>query len=281
MTRYLSALSNRGGGVGHQFVNWNSCYMLAQKYGLTFLHQPFQRYEEWISFGDGERKYRAGEFPEIRVPKMDMDKPENWEVLDKIVESCPDETCIYLETDFNIRGQLKTQQIMKEKYWKRNPDRSYENKFVAVHVRRGMIVKWIESWGSIRFMPNDYYVKILKQLPEEYEKHVYSMASPEDMSEFNELPNTFLHLNPDEENNDEKTRAAFHAFASADIFVMGKSGMSNVAAIVSNGVKLAPPPGPFIDEQGGDKWIECNANSEFDTEKLYRALQSEGGIQGG
>ncbi len=101
------------------------------------------------------------------------------------------------------------------------------------------------------------------------------MAKPNEMTEFEGLTNTFLHINPDlEENNDEQTRVAFHAFASADIFVMGKSGMSNVAAIISKGIRLAPPSGCFIVPQSDNKWIDCNANAEFDTEKLRRALQS-------
>jgi hypothetical protein len=161
---------------------------------------------------------------------------------------------------------------MKERYWAHNPARAYSNPFIAVHVRRGIIMQWTEEERASRFMPNEYYVKILAQLPAEYERHIYCMAEPKEMTEFYGLPNTFVHLNPDEEHNDEETRLAFHAFASADIFVMGKSGFSNVAAIVSNGIKLATPPGCFIDEQPGPRWIECRADGTFDNEKLRRAI---------
>ena len=270
MAKYLSCLPNQNAGVGHQFIGWASAYSLADMYGLTFAYQPFGFFEEFLPFGDNEIKYSELNLSIINVPRFDFLTERD--VLESAITKAPGDSIIHLEVDQFIPWARLSVTKLKAKYTNRTGGKN----ILASHIRRGQIMQWTPEEREGRFLPNDYFVNVIKQVKSvspNIESHIYSMGQPGEFTEFS--GDTHFHLSKDE-NDFEGTCEALRAMINADILVMSRSGMSYMAGILSNGINIVHPfwtmisnfsPSPDTVSPPRD-WIQCDINGNFDTERL-------------
>jgi hypothetical protein len=105
---------------------------------------------------------------------------------------------------------------------------------VAVHVRRGDVTPC--STHASRYLPNSYYLNVLDTyLPQNetlYEVSIYSDGKTNNESSFLERWEPFVQRNYSL-NLDTNALDAWKAIISADIFIMSKSSMSLVAAMLN------------------------------------------------
>jgi hypothetical protein len=247
-------------GVGHQFRLWLTGYTLAQKYGCTFVHDPFCgnetqdwdgvgrvdvpvfRWEKFLNFGEGELQQSdlnlcngARIFELFRYPAGQS--VSQWEDVvgqdydTDVLIKCPFNQFIRMYWDIYLDNRFKN------KYWDRRSVDPITTAFprdkmaIAVHVRRCDVTA---SRYPDRYLSNDYYVNVLRQIREVYpnsEVHIYSDAK--DMSELLELvqPDVYFHLRTD-------IFETFHSLVSADIFVTGIGSFSILASYLSYGVTV-------------------------------------------
>ena len=246
-------------GVGHEFRLWLTGYTLAEKYNCTFVHEsfcgshtqtwdgvgridiPVERWESFLNIGDQELRINdlptdipivnLSRFPAGQAVCRWTDEIQN-DKQDDVLFVCPFNQFIQMYWDIYTTNRFKI------KYWtqrKLNPVSSHFTKktiSIAVHIRRCDVT---QQRYPDRYLPNQYYEKVLEQLHTIYptaEIHIYSDAkSVDELDIIAKIPNTVFHL----QTNIFET---FHALASADIFVTGIGSFSILAAYISNGVKV-------------------------------------------
>lgn len=230
--------------MGHQFSNWATAFTLAKQYGLTFVHQPIRIWDDFLGFGIGEVQYDSvKQLPLVVVPLLNFETDEGHARFKQVVDSTPDNTLLHLYSDQHSANLIGRSVELRDKYWRNRANYpvdvpwSGSSTNIAVHVRRGDLMNWTPEERAGRFLPNEYFIKILRGITQGvagYEIHVFSQSDEDGVREFNELPHVFYHLN----GNDFE---AFHALAGADILLVSKSGFSYLAGIVNKGIKYAPP----------------------------------------
>src|SRR3972149_24046 len=243
MAKYLSTLPNVGAGVGHQFAEWNCGFLLAKRYGLTFVHRRFAIWEDFLRFGEGEVGY-TDIFPlppgkrVVHLPMLDLQSEQGISQLEKSVETTNDGDLLHLAYGQNMFDQTATAGMVSRKYWlTHTPSTIYKtgSMKVGVHIRRGDILRLPPDECASRILPNSYYVAQIESLKSIYPSldiHIFSEGDP---SQFSELGHYALHLN---ENHFE----SFNNLASADILILSRSGFSYLAGLVSSGLKITPYP---------------------------------------
>lgn len=246
-------------GVGHEFRLWLTGYTLAEKYKCIFVHDQFcgshtQTWdgvgrvdvpvEEWESFLNiGENELRIMDMPKsIRVINLERfpagQAVSKWNKIltenynEDVLFRCPFNQFIQMYWGIYATNRFKA------KYWKKriiDPVSSHFSKeliSIAVHIRRCDVT---QQRYPDRYLPNQYYEKVLKQIQAVYPKaeiHIYSDAKTVDeLAILATISNTTFHL----QTNIFET---FHALVSADMFVTGIGSFSILAAYMSNGVKV-------------------------------------------
>ena len=106
---------------------------------------------------------------------------------------------------------------------------SIDNIDIAIHIRRGDVVKNTFGPGKIdRFTDENFYKEIIKKLLAKYPNyiiHIYSQGKVEDFS-IKEHSRLRFHLNED-------LITTFHSLVKAKIFIMAKSSLSYSAGILN------------------------------------------------
>lgn len=293
--RYIAAIPNQWAGIGHQFTILNTALIFAKQYNLQFVYYPLSGgWDEFLGLNEGEIQYSDLAIPFtqtlkdeslrlVNLPRTNansdvvncnmvrQEDPDGDRVLAGIINSIyPDNNIVFhLQEEQNIYDQTSTADILRKKYWARRDRYPIANDFdsnkinVAVHVRRGDVVKWKQeqtaNWQA-RWLDNSYFINVLIRLKEVLQNkliaiHVYSQGELTEFAEFNQFSEVTFHINED-------AFQTFHGMVLADILVTSPSDFSYIAGILSQGIKVAKLPyWHFIPQN--DEWIHVDESSNF------------------
>lgn len=251
---YLTAVPNRGAGIGHQMDGWMAGVVFARKWEIQYAYSPFtnRKWDEYLGFGEGEvtarellkeKKYRK-----VKLPYFDEQNPDEVDGIEEIVKSYAGQKVVFfLELDqfcgrlHEIGGYLR-ERFMNASARKKDAafyDPAFFN--IAVHVRRGDIVdsegKILEEYRQ-RWLSIDYYLTVLDTLTELLKKEnvricIFSQGTKENFKEFDKYENVSYCL-------DGSEQETFGNLAKSDLLIMGKSSFSYDAALIHQGIRIYP-----------------------------------------
>jgi hypothetical protein len=258
-------------GIGHQFQNWLVGYLLAKRYGLTFVHSPFcgditeqqidipvKHWEQFLGIGRGFQieQHLPQNIKRISLPFVKWDESSWYNVTcdrtewrdiitqyqkEDVLFECAKNQFIGIDWPNMDSTQLRNN------YWHTRSsapivfdlDRTKTN--VAIHIRRGDVSE--KGRYSIRWVPDSIYHNVIGQIRSVMQNvvfHIYSDGTPLEMSGF-EGDDIVLHLR-------ENVFNTFHHMVCADIFMPGQSAFSVLAGHLCSGIVLARPWSPIWDK---------------------------------
>jgi hypothetical protein len=294
--RYIAAIPNQWAGIGHQFTILNTALIFAQRYNLQFVYYPLSGgWDQVFGLGEGETQYldlmvpfsqvlKDSSLQLVNLPRTNTnddvensnmirkDDPEGDKVLDGIINAvCTENNILFhLQEEQNICDQTLSADILRKKYRDQRNKYPIKNDFdfekinVAVHIRRGDVVKWKQektaNWKA-RWLENSYFIEVLKKVYQGIQSkpiavHVYSQGSIEEFEEFKQFPEVIFHL-------DEDAFQTFHGMVLSDILVTSPSDFSYIAGILSKGIKIAKMPYWHFVPQN-QEWVHADQDSNFD-----------------
>lgn len=250
---YLTALPNRGAGIGHQIANWIAGYHFAGFFGLKYAHSPFPNpdWEAFLGFGEGEitaQELATRGYRKVRLPLFDEKDEKQVELVKKILHSYKGKVLFQAEQDQFYEEQHGVAEKLKSKFYGARSrgadklifDRSYFN--IAVHVRRGDIVTGQSNGNSNlqqRWQDNEYFENSLSQAlgylsgDKPAAIYLFSQGKPADFSSFHIFDNVKLCLDMD-------ARESFLHMVNADLLITSKSSFSYKPALLNKGIKICP-----------------------------------------
>lgn len=251
---YLTAVPNRGAGIGHQMDGWMAGVVFSRKWGIGYAYSPFtdRKWDEYLGFGEGlvtaRELLKNKKYHKVKLPYFNEQNPVEVEEIEGIVGSYAGEKVVFfLELDqfsgrqYEIGGYLR-ERFMGASVRKRDVafyDPAFFN--IAVHVRRGDIVdsegKILEEY-RLRWLSIDYYLAVLDTLTELLKKekvriYIFSQGKKENFKEFDKYENVSYCL-------DESEQETFGNLAKSDLLIMGKSSFSYDAALIHQGIRIYP-----------------------------------------
>ena len=285
---YYGAIPNPGAGIGHQLANWIAGYWYARQFGLEFVHVPFStaRWEEFLGFGANEATIKELErkgYKTRKLPMFGWDNDTEIELNKAIIRSYAGNKVIFLaEQDQYYKDQIGVIDELKRKF---NDSKSRSNDKViydpnsfniAVHVRRTVvigtrIIDESEEIRALRWLDNDYYATVLRQVLETIavdspaSVYIFSTGRPEEFKEFDRYANVHFCSDMDE-------YETFLHLVKADLLITSKSSFSYKPALISDGIKICPRHfwHGYPEERS---WIMAENDGTFDTFKLKEALE--------
>lgn len=232
-------------GIGDQIVtSWSEAYMLARKYGLTFVHHPFVRsphdsitdWEEFLGFGIGEIEaqyvLQNKSLKTVWLPPILLANQKNITLVGRLINQVyPQSNRLFrLASNIYFGADLDQSEILPAVYSKKyevarrkaSLDLGFDPRrlHIGVHIRRGDVTalketntqQWMWRWVS-----DEYYLNVLRDLLAIVDKmpfqiHIFSDGTESELCVFDRVPNCTFHLNED-------PRRAFHGMVRADILV--------------------------------------------------------------
>lgn len=287
---YLAARPNPGAGIGHQMANWMAGYYYASFFNLQFAHIPFSndhyplkanQWETFLGFGEGEPSYvelKKKGYKEVVLPLFDS--KDHWQVdaIRKIINSFSDKKIIFrCEQDQFLKDLYLVSDDIKRKFETASARNDVivqydKQKFnIAVHVRRTVVIdgKTIVERPEVRelrWLSNDYYEKVLKQVLETIQPNkpiaiwLFSTGKAEEFSEFAQYGEVHFC-------NDMDEYLSFAHLVYADLLITSKSSFSYKPALMNNGIKVCPRNFWHGYPEKSD-WILCENDGTFNTNKL-------------
>ena len=287
-TCYFSARPNPGAGIGHQMANWITGYWFAMQFGLKFAHIPFST-KNWDDFfGFGEEETTVEELVKTgykirKLPLFNQLDPKAIAFTKSIVQSYAGKKVVCItELDQNTDEFDEVEQL-KQKFHRaasRKNDQliySTDSFNIAVHVRRtvvidGKAIEEDESIRALRWLRNDYYEIVLKQVLKNVKSskpiavYLFSEGVQKDFQEFFQFPNIHLCLDMDAQNT-------FLHMIYADLLITSKSSFSFIPALMNDAIKVCP--GSFwFDYPDEPKWIVADDNGVFNEHRLRKMLNN-------
>jgi hypothetical protein len=256
LTNYYSARPNPDAGIGHQMANWIAGYWFSKEFGLKFAHIPFSnnKWDTFLGFGLGESKVseliKLG-YKKVRLPLFDEFNVEEFELQKKIISSYTNQKVVFIaEQDQGYKDQFGVRNIIKTKFndsLSRFNDILIYNKNsfnIALHVRRTVIIdnKLIiedDAAKSLRWLSNDYYEKVLKQVVENLtvSRHIciyiFSTGKADEFQEFSKFGDVHYCFEMDE-------YSSFLHLIKADLLITSKSSFSYKPALINDSFKICP-----------------------------------------
>ena len=265
-SRFLLRVPNTA-GIGDQIVtSWSETYLLARKYGLTFVHHPFVRsphnsksdWDEFLGFGDGEIEARNvlqnKALKTVWLPPISLADPRNIILVGRIINQVyPQNNRLFrLASNIYFGADLDQSEILPAIYKKKYEaarrkfplDLGFDARHlhIGVHIRRGDVTalkeKNTQQW-MWRWISDAYYLNALRdlllvvgQMP--FQVHIFSDGTEGELCDFREIPHNVFHLHED-------SRRAFHGMVSMDILISSSSAFAICAGKISDGVKLVDP----------------------------------------
>ncbi len=286
-TSYYSARPNRGAGIGHQLANWIAGYWYAKQFNLKFAHLPFSnsKWENFLGFGDDEVKVEElakNGFKIRMLPLFGWNNFDEFELNKLIIRSYTGKKVIFVaEQDQYYMQQYGVAQDIKRKFNQAKSrvndkiEYNSENFNIAVHVRRtviidGKVILEDEAAQSLRWLSNDYYEKVLKQVLDNVNIskpiciYIFSTGKAEEFKEFSKYGDVRFC-------SDMNEYDSFLHLVKADLLITSKSSFSYKPALMNDGIKICPrnfwhgyPDTP--------DWILVENDGTFDIEKLKKIL---------
>jgi hypothetical protein len=253
---FYAARPNFAAGIGHQLANWIAGYWFAKQFGLEFAHMPFsnQKWDSFLGFGVDEIKMtdllKKG-YKKVRLPLFDEYNEAEVSLQKKIIASYSNQNVVFVaEQDQFYKDQFGVNDALREKFnnapARLNENLLYDNsRFnIAVHVRRTVIIdnKVIledEAAKAMRWLSNDYYEKVLKQVVENLNInkpisiYIFSTGRPEEFAEFSKYGDVHFCSDMDE-------YASFLHLIRADLLITSKSSFSYKPALMNDAIKVCP-----------------------------------------
>lgn len=287
-TCYYAARPNIYAGIGHQMANWIAGIWFSKQFNLKFASIPFStdKWDKFLGFGLDEAQYydlvKQG-YKVRRLPEFNENNKSEVDLTQAIINSYSGTKTILLaiQDQFYFK-QYGVMDDLKRKFRnapaRKNDNIEYDkNKFnIAVHVRRTVIIenKVIiedEANKAKRWLSNDYYEKVLKQVLETLtvDKPIaiwlFSTGKAEEFEDFKRYGDVHFCSDMDE-------YRSFAHLIFADLLITSKSSFSYKPALMNNGIKVCPRN--FWHGYPAEKdWILCENNGSFDLAKLKEALQ--------
>lgn len=284
---FYAARPNPSAGIGHQLANWIAGYWFAKQFGLEFAHIPFsnQKWDDFLGFGEGEVKMTAlltQGYKKVRLPLFDEYNEMEIALQKKIIASYANQKVIFVaEQDQYYKDQFGVIDVLKDKFntapARQNEKILYDSsRFnIAVHVRRTVIIdnKVIiedEAARAMRWLSNDYYEKVLKQVIENLSIakpisiYIFSTGRPEEFAEFSKYGDVHFCSDMDE-------YASFLHLIRADLLITSKSSFSYKPALMNDAVKVCPRN--FWHSYPVSKdWILVENEGNFDVSQLAQIV---------
>jgi hypothetical protein len=284
---YYAARPNPGAGIGHQLANWIAGYWFAQQFGLKFAHLPFsnQKWEDFLDFGEGEviveELVKKG-YKIRKLPLFAESKQQEVARTRNIINSYSNKKIVFIaEQDQYYRDQFGVIKDIQRKFNRASSRQSDKIVFdsthfnIAVHVRRtviidGKVTEENEAARSKRWLSNDYYEKVLKQVVENIKVskpisiYLFSTGKPEEFAEFSNYGDVHFCSDMDE------YRSFLHLIR-ADLLITSKSSFSYKPALMNEAIKVCPR-NFWHGYPEAKKWILVENDGTFDISKLNQAL---------
>ena len=285
---YLAARPNPGAGIGHQMANWIAGFWFAKKFGLKFAHIPFSNDHhpfvpnEWdtlLGFVEGEilvsDLIRKG-YKKILLPLFNENNQAQIEIIKKIIISYSNRRAVFIcEQDQFLKNQYYVMNELQQKFYsattRKNDKLIYDKKNfnIAIHIRRGDIMNDQTNPNlSIRYLSNDYYYRVLKQIITNIKTelsiqiYIFSQGKPEDYSEFNDIMNIHWCMKMG-------AQESFLHFVYADILITSKSSFSYKPALLNKGIKVCPK-NFWHGYPTANDWILCDDNGDIPNNELEK-----------
>lgn len=280
---YFAARPHIYAGIGHQMANWIAGLWFAKQFGLKLANIPFStdKWDQFLGFGTGEVQYyeliKQG-YKVRRLPTFHENNQQEFDLTKAIISTYSNTKTILLAAqDQGYFDQYGVMENLKIKF-RHAPARKNDkiefdkDKFnIAVHVRRTVIIenKIIEENEEAkakRWLSNDYYEKVLKQVLQNIKVDkpiaiwLFSTGKPEEFAEFNKYGEVHFC-------SDMNEYQSFAHLIFADLLITSKSSFSYKPALMNNGIKICPrnfwhgyPITP--------DWILSENDGSFDVKKL-------------
>jgi len=252
---YLTAIPNRGAGIGHQMANWIAGYWFAEQFGLQFSHCPFSslEWEEFLGFGKDEihlsQLVEKQGYKKVRLPLFNEKNARELAQIQKIVKSYKHQNIVFVcEQDQFYRDQFGVMSTIKKKFYNASFDKKNnllysENSYnIAIHVRRGDIVSGQETKNPnllMRWQDKAYFENVLTAVLAKLQSrkpiaiYLFSQGALEDFKEFDHFENINYCL-------EMNAQDSFLHMVYADLLITSKSSFSYKPALLSNGLKICP-----------------------------------------
>ncbi len=286
-TCYFAARPNPGAGIGHQLANWIAGYWFAQLFELKFAHIPFStlRWEAFLGFGEDEEKVKeliAKGYKAKKIPLFHEDNKLEVAFTKAIIQSYSGKKVVFIaEQDQFYKNQYGVINDIKRKFnhssVRQTDQILYEPTHfnIAVHVRRTVVIgnKIIlenDDAKAMRWLSNDYYEKVLKQVVENIQIsksisiYLFSTGKPEEFAEFSKYGNVHFC-------SDMNEYTSFLHLIRADLLITSKSSFSYKPALLSDGIKVCPRNFWHSYPKTKD-WILVENDGTFDTKSLNKIL---------
>lgn len=280
---YFAARPNPGAGIGHQMANWIAGYWWSKQLNLNFAHMPFStsQWDDFLGFGHNEisvKELQRRGFKLRRLPHFFENDKASISFIKKIIASYNGQKVIFWPPqDHSYAAQYEVMEDLKQKFY-HAPAREHEQFIydkqsfnIAIHVRRGDIMNDPQNPNLImRFLSNDYFEKVLKQVTENLNVdkpvHIYffSQGKPEDYPEFAHYPNLHWCMNMNAQDS-------FLHMVYADLLITSKSSFSYKPALLNQGIKVCPRIFWHGYPDSSD-WILVENNGTLNTASLKQAL---------
>lgn len=249
---YYTAQPNQGAGIGHQIANWIAGYYYAKLFGLKFAHLPFSTnlWDEFLGFGCDETKVKDltdQGYKLVRLPSFNYENNKEIDLNARIIYSYKKARIVFLASQDQFLKDLQIEIPSLRKKFFNSPARkndkiiyNSENFNIAIHVRRGDIMSNLNDPSLlIRYLNNDYYYKVLKQVVRNLNIkkpifiYFFSQGISDDYPEFKEFHNMNWCLDMNE-------YESFLHFVYADLLITSKSSFSYKPALINKGIKVCP-----------------------------------------
>lgn len=283
---YYGARINYFAGIGHQLANWIDGLHWAQNFHMKHVNFPFSnpRWENLLGFSYGEtsiKELRKKGYKVRRVPAFDENKPEEIAFVKRIMSTYTGEKVAFWPPQDHFDRDMYGVGTELRRRWDAAPARKEDkiiydkDKFnIAMHVRRTVVIdgQVIEEYGenkAKRWLANDYYEKVLKQVLESIHPskpvaiYIFSTGKPEEFAEFAQYGEVHFCSDMDE-------YMSFAHLIYADLLITSKSSFSYKPALMNTGIKVSPGNFWHGYPQNDPQWILCENDGTFDTEKLKK-----------
>lgn len=281
---YYGAKVNYFAGIGHQMANWIDGLHWAKEFGLRHVNFPFSnpRWENLLGFSHGEatiKELKQKGYKVRRLPAFDEDNLEQISFIRKIISTYIGEKVAFWPPQDHFYRDMYGVGTELRRRWDMSPARKTDNIIykknqfnVAIHVRRTVVIdgQVIAEEGenkAKRWLANDYYEKVLKQVLESINPdkpiaiYIFSTGKPEEFAEFSKYGETHFCSDMDE-------YMSFVHLIYADLLITSKSSFSYKPALMNTGIKVCPGNFWHGYPTNDPKWILCENDGTFDTEKL-------------
>ncbi|ABB25077.1 hypothetical protein Syncc9902_0102 [Synechococcus sp. CC9902] len=215
-------IAGKEDGFGAQYQSCLSGFSYARNIGIKYIHTPFSKIQHGLcpnkmnAFTGLKSDEWHKEANNIELSSYNMIKEVQWSKRPSIY---------YTEA---VIKEIRKMYYSTEKPGVKNYD-------VAIHIRRGDVNENMTE-EKFRYVPNEFYKKILDNISKGCEKLnicIVSEGNKEDFKQFQGYNNIDYLLNED-------VLKSFHTLVESNILVLSRSSFSYCTGILSRGLVLYP-----------------------------------------